>query len=149
MNRTILLNLYASIAGVLLFPALATAEPSFQDWIAGSAAMCSIDSRSSHTEMYLAQRDHGPNSKAYQDQVTKSFAKAKKCVDDNKPLGKQKLKDAIAAMPDEKAVLQASYSAWLGYMDWLSSPHDYDESSPEKARFEQAVNDLQASMDAR
>lgn len=135
--------------GAIMFPPMALADPTFQNWIQGTAAMCSIDSRSSHTEMYLARRDHGLKSKAYQDQVTKAFAKTKKCVDDNTPLGKQKLKVAIAAMPDEKAVLHASYSAWLGYMEWLSSPRDYGESSPEKIRFEQTMNDLQASMDAR
>lgn len=139
----------ALVLGVVIFPSLTLAEPTFQDWIRGSAAMCSVDSRTSHTEMHLALQDHGPKSKAYQDQVTKAFAKAKKCVDENTPLGKQRLKAAIASMPEEKAVLQASYSAWLGYMEWLSSPRDYDESSPEKIRFEQAMNNLQASMDAR
>ncbi|POG01256.1 hypothetical protein BGP84_01175 [Pseudomonas putida] len=140
---------FATLSCAVLWSTFSYAEPSFHDWLTGTAAMCSIDSHSAFTDMLLAKREHGEKSKSFTRQVEKSYAAAQKCVDEVKPKGKQRLKDAVALMPSDKREFQDSYSAWLGYLDWLSTPRESGESSPEQIRFQQSMNDLQAAMDAR
>lgn len=115
----------------------------------GAAAECAITSSGEATSAFLVGRDNGTSSKKYKAALDQAYAKSKACVDDGKPKMKPLLKAEIEAHPALRDVTQDAYAKWIGYMDWLSSPHDWGADSAEKAAFEQAANRLQAEMDTQ
>jgi hypothetical protein len=124
------------------------AEPTFLERINGASAECSIIGSGLSTEAFIARRDFGANSKKYKALVERSYAESKACVDAAKPKIKPYLKDEIVKYPQLKPAITNAYAAWLGYMDWLSSPHDWGDESIEKTQYEASINRLRAEIDA-
>ncbi len=125
----------------------ALAESTFVERINGSAAQCSIIGSGNATEAFIAQRDYGPTSKKYKALLEKAYKESQECVDAEKPKMKPYLRDEIAKYPQIKPAITQAYAAWLGYMDWLSSPRDWSDESPEKTNYESAINRLKAEID--
>ena len=123
------------------------AESTFVERINGSAAQCSIIGSGNATEAFIAQRDYGPTSKKYKALLEKAYKESQECVDAEKPKMKPYLRDEIAKYPQLKPAITQAYAAWLGYMDWLSSPRDWSDESPEKTNYESAINRLKAEID--
>ncbi|WP_447775218.1 hypothetical protein [Pseudomonas chlororaphis] len=123
------------------------AEPTFVERIEGAAAQCSITGSGNSTEAFIARRDYGETSKKYKSILEKAYSESKACVDAEKPRMKPYLKSEIAKYPQLKPAITEAYAAWLGYMDWLSSPRDWADESPEKTSYEAAVNRLKAEID--
>lgn len=124
-------------------------QPSFLAEMEASAASCSITGSTESTSAFIAGRDYGQTSKKYQAAVSQAFQKTKACVEGEKPKIKSKLKPAIEAQPEMRPQLVDAYAKWISYMDWLSTPRDFLDESPEQSAFEQAANRLRAEMDAQ
>ena len=137
------------LAGLMgtLFAGQALAEPTFVERIEGSAAACSITGSGNSTEAFIARRDFGESSRKYKALLDKAYRESKECVDTEKPKMKSFLKAEIAKYPQLKPAVTETYAAWLGYMDWLSSPRDWTDESPEKTNYEAAINRLKAEID--
>jgi hypothetical protein len=129
----------------LSLPALA--EPTFIERLEGGAASCSLVGGTTGLDAFLARRDFGESSKKYKALVEKSFRESKDCVDNGKPKMKPYAKDEIAKNPELKPAITRAYAAWLGYMDWLSTPREFGEESRERATYESAINQLRAEID--
>lgn len=125
----------------------AWAEPTFVERIEGSAAQCSITGSGNATEAFIAQRDYGPTSKKYKVLLQKTYKESQECVNSEKTKMKPYAREEIAKYPQLKASITEAYAAWLGYMDWLSTPRDWLDESPEKTSYESAVNRLKAEID--
>lgn len=131
-----------------LFSTSAIAEPTFVERINGASAECSIIGSGLSTEAFIARRDFGARSTKYKALVERGYAESQACVDAAKPKMKPYLKNEIAKYPQLKPAITDAYAAWLGYMDWLSSPHDWGDESIEKKQYEAAVNRLRAEIEA-
>ncbi|MCQ9423448.1 hypothetical protein NRB16_07930 [Pseudomonas sp. LJDD11] len=135
-------------ACLAIFSHLAMAEPTFAEKLDGAAAGCAIVGGSGHTEAILAMRKFGEQSKKYQALVEKSFRDAKACVEEAKPKMKPTFREEISRYPQIKPALTDAYAAWLGYMDWLSTPHEFSATGPESQAYEAAINRLRAEVEA-
>ena len=121
--------------------------PTFIEQLDGLAAACFIDGASAKNEAFVLMRERGESSKAYKDAVAVSFKAAKECVDTNKPKGKDAFKAEVQRIPDLKDKISDAYASWVGYMDWLSTPHQFGDESEERKAYEAARNRLQAGID--
>lgn len=133
------------LSGLFAHPALA--EPTFVERINAAAAQCGVTGAGNSTEAFIAQRDYGPTSKKYKALIQKAYKESKECVEAEKPKMKPYLKEEIVKYPQLKPAITEAYAAWLGYMDWLSTPRDWLDESPEKTSYESAVNRLKAEID--
>lgn len=130
-----------------LISAQAMAEPTFVQRLEGAAAACSITGAGLSTEAFLARRDYGERSAKYKKAIDKAYKESQECVDTGKPKLKPYVKDEIEKYPQLKPAITDAYAAWLGYMDWLSTPRDYADESAEKRNYEAAINKLKAEID--
>lgn len=135
------------VAASFFFCTVAFAEPTFIQKLDGLAAQCSIDGRGKYTSAQLALRDHGEGSHQYKQLLDQAYKAAKGCVEENLPKGKAELKSEVARTPHLRERLADTYAAWMGYMDWLSTPHDWGDESPQKDIYEATRNRLQAEID--
>lgn len=113
----------------------------------GLAAECSILGSGKYTEAQIAQRDYGDRSKQYKALLHEAYAIADGCVKDALPKGREQFKAEVAANPGLKDKILETYSSWVGYMKWLSSPHEWADEGSEKSAYEAAARRLQAEMD--
>ncbi|WP_308584800.1 hypothetical protein [uncultured Pseudomonas sp.] len=142
MRRRLLACLAAS-----LISSAAMADPTLVEMLEGEAAACSITGGSLGTEAFLARRDYGERSAKYKKAVDKAYKESKSCVDTGKPKIRPYVKSEIEKYPKLKPVITEAYAAWLGYMDWLSTPRDYSDESAEKRNYEAAINRLKAEIE--
>lgn len=106
----------------------------------GLSAVCAI-------ENFDLQHEARDNPSA--DKIETLLAKAAKCVETSLPQGRAMFQEAVTAAPESKQSLTTVYSRWLGYMGALKSY--FDEAGQDQARqkLDEAVNDMQAEIDAR
>jgi hypothetical protein len=126
---------------------VAMAEPTFVERLEGAAAACSLTGGSLSVEAFLARRDFGERSVKYKAAIAKAYKSSEECVDSGKPKIKPYVKSEIENYPPLKSAITEAYAAWLGYMDWLSTPRDYGDESVEKTTYEAAINRLKAEID--
>lgn len=131
-----------------LLPLTAMAEPQLLTQMDGAAAECAVIGSGESTQAFLARRDFGERSQKYKTLVAKSFQDAKACVDAGKPKLKPIYKAEVVTYPSLKPAMTDAYAAWLGYMDWLSTPHDWSDESVEQKNYQSAANRLRAEIEA-
>lgn len=127
--------------------AAATAEPTFVQKLDGLAAQCSLDGSGKYTEAELALRDYGEHSQKFKRALDQAYKAAGDCVKENLPKGKDEFKAEAARSPLLKDRMADAYAAWVGYMNWLSTPHSWGTDSDQKSTYEAARNRLQAEID--
>ena len=81
-------------------------------------------------------------------EIESGLKQANSCVEDALPKGKEFYKKAIALAPASRDQLAIVYSRWLGYLQSLTN-YQFVEQNEAEADFDSAVNDLQATLDAR
>lgn len=140
-------NRFLASLALSLVSGAALAEPTFVQRLEGAAAACSITGGSLGTEAFLARRDYGERSAKYKKAIDKAYKETQECVESGKPKLKPYVKNEIEKYPQLKPVITDAYAAWLGYMDWLSTPRDYADESVEKRTYEAAINRLKAEID--
>ncbi|MCY1306771.1 hypothetical protein D9M68_425030 [compost metagenome] len=132
---------------LLLYCATAAAEPTFIEKLDGLAAQCSIDGSRKYTEAELALRDHGEHSQKFKSALDQAYKASGDCVKANLLKGKAEFKAEAARSPHLKDRLADAYAAWVGYMEWLSTPHPWATDSAQGSAYEAARNRLQAEID--
>jgi hypothetical protein len=138
----------ALLAFAAIFCGKALAQPTFLERLEGGAAECAVVGSSASTNASIAGRDIGEQSAQYKKLVADSFRDAQDCVENGKPAIKLYYKAELAEKPTLKPALTDAYAAWLGYMDWLRTPHEWGEEAVERKAFEAAANKLRAEIEA-
>ncbi|QJP08374.1 hypothetical protein [Pseudomonas multiresinivorans] len=134
--------------GLLFLCATANAaEPTFIQKLDGLAAQCAVDGSRKYTEAELALRDHGESSKQYKAALGDAYTAASSCVQVSLPKGRDALRSEALKSPNLKERLADAYAAWVGYMDWLKTPHSWADDGAQKSAYETARNRLQAEID--
>ena len=126
----------------------ANAKLDFIEQMEALKAACWITSMSTYNEAFLVGRNSGHTSKKYEKALDSASQSSQSCVDANKPKGRDFYKNEVLRRAELKPALANYYGAWLGYMNWLSSPHDGLEESAEKNAYESSMNRLIAEIDA-
>ena len=126
----------------------AKVELSFIDQMEGLVADCRITGTSTYDEAFLVGRKNGRSGPKYEKALQLASSATQACVDKNKPIGRDHYKGEILKRPELKPALANYYGSWLGYMDWLSYPHDGLEEGVEKTTYESALNHLIAEIEA-
>lgn len=135
------------VVASLFFCTAAFAEPTFIQTLDGLASQCSVDGRGKYTEVQLALRDHGEGSHQYKQLLDQAYKAARECVEENLPKGKAALKSEAARAPHLRERLADTYAAWVGYMDWLSTPRNWGDEGVQQDTYEATRNRLQAEID--
>lgn len=80
---------------------------------------------------------------------TRSLARARACVDNAKTKGRAEYAKALNAAPESRPLLAPVYARWLGYIESMTAYFNEEAWRVEEAKFDAAVNDMLAELEAR
>lgn len=138
------LPLLTTILASALWPALAAAEPTYIEKMAGLPAVCSVDAIEQQIKVWEAERKYGEGSKRWSEAFQHRLDVVRECVDDARGKGKALYKSEVDRLPSLKPELSDMYVAWHGYLDHLID----DDRDAYQREYELSANRLKAQIDS-
>lgn len=107
-----------------------------------------LDAQAAQCVMVNVQADVSLPREPTPQQVSQSLTKSRSCVRDALPRGKEIYRQALLRDPAAKPHLSHIYARWLDYMHSLEAGFGANGQDAAKARFREAISDMQADVDA-